>query len=229
MSTFVLVPGALHGGWWFEPLARELRDRGHRAHALTLTGLGDRRREASGPVNLDTHVEDVLAVLELHRTEDAVLVGHSYGGMVISGVADRAPGRVAGLVYADAFVPRDGESAYDICDAQWRARYLEGAAGNGHEVVGLHPSLDPRTTPQPLATLLQRIRLTGAGDTVARRTYVHAAAFEGTPFVPTYERLAADPAWTVHTLPVGHDLVREAPGELLEIVLAAAAPDTLRA
>ncbi|MFD9127428.1 alpha/beta fold hydrolase [Kitasatospora sp. NPDC059571] len=228
MATFVLVPGALHGGWWFEPLARDLRAHGHRAHALTLSGLGERRRDAAGQVNLDTHIEDVLAVLELHRIEDAVLVGHSYGGMVATGAADRAPARIAGLVYADAFVPRDGESAFDLCNEEWRTRYLEGAAGTGHSLVGLNPALDPRTTPQPIGTLLQRIRLTGAGEAVTNRTYVHAAAFEGSPFLPTYRRLSADPAWTVHALPVGHDLMREAPDDLLRITLAAAPADTLR-
>ena len=92
MDTF--VPGAWHGGWWFEPLARRLRRHGHEAYPLTLTKIGDRNHLLTASVNLDTHIQDVANVLEAERIEDAVLVGHNYGGMVITGVADFAPERV---------------------------------------------------------------------------------------------------------------------------------------
>src|SRR5215203_1442441 len=108
MATFVLVPGAWHGGWWFDPLARRLRRHGHEAYPLTLTGVGDRNYLLTDSVNLD-NIQDLANVLEAERIEDAVLVGHSYGGMVITGVADRVPERVDALVYVDAFVPRDGD------------------------------------------------------------------------------------------------------------------------
>jgi pimeloyl-ACP methyl ester carboxylesterase len=105
MATFVLVPGAWHGGWWFEPLARLLGRLGHEAYPLTFTGIGDRNPLLTASVNLD-NIQDLANVLEAGRIEDAVLVGHSYGGMVISGVADRVPERV------DAFVPRNGDAAW---------------------------------------------------------------------------------------------------------------------
>ncbi|MFJ2776201.1 MULTISPECIES: alpha/beta fold hydrolase [unclassified Kitasatospora] len=224
MATFVLIPGALHGGWWYRPLTEGLRAAGHEVYPVTLSGVAERGPLNGGGVNLDTHSGEVLGLLEAERITDAVLVAHSYGGMVASAVADRAPERIAALVYADAFVPRDGESAYGIVDDVWKERYLRGTAagGDGYTMVGLHPGLDPRATAHPLATLLQPVRLTGAGEGVARRTYIHAERFEDTPFLPTYERLRKDPAWAVHTLPVGHDLVREAPEEFLGIVLAAA-------
>lgn len=223
MATFVLVPGVLHGGWWYRPLTERLRAAGHEVYPVTLSGVSERGHLNNGAINLDTHAQDVLGLLEAERVEDAVLVGHSYGGMVISAVADRAPGRVAGLVYADAFVPRDGESAHAIVDDLWKQRYLAGAAaGNGHTMVGRHPALDPRATVHPMATLLQPVRLTGAVDGIARRAYIHAERFEGTPFTATYERLRDDPTWAVHALPVGHDLVREAPEEFLKIMLGAA-------
>jgi pimeloyl-ACP methyl ester carboxylesterase len=113
MATFVLVPGAWHGGWWFEPLACRLRRHGHEAYPLTLTGVGDRNTLLIASVNVD-YIQDLANVLEAGRIEDTVLVGHSYGGMMISGVADRVPERVYALVYVDAFVPRDGDAAWDL-------------------------------------------------------------------------------------------------------------------
>ncbi len=110
MATFVIVPGGWHGGWWFEPLARRLRRHGHEAYPLTLTGVGDRIHLLTASVNLGTHTRDVTNVLEAERIEYAVLVDHRYGGMVITGAADRVPERVDALVYIDAFVPGDGDA-----------------------------------------------------------------------------------------------------------------------
>ncbi|MBV6696549.1 alpha/beta fold hydrolase [Kitasatospora aureofaciens] len=223
MATFVLIPGMLHGAWWYRPLTDGLRAAGHEVHPLTLTGVAERGHLNTAAVNLDTHIQDVLGLLEAERITDAVLVGHSYGGLVVSGVADRAPERIAGLVYADAFVPRDGESAFQIVNDVWKQRYLAGAAaGDGRTVAGLSPFLDPRATVHPLATLFQPVHLTGAVDTVTRRVYIHAERFGETPFLPTYERLLDDPTWTVHALPSGHDLIRDAPEDFLKITLAMA-------
>ncbi|SDT74874.1 Pimeloyl-ACP methyl ester carboxylesterase [Streptomyces sp. TLI_053] len=224
MATFVLIPGVLHGGWWYRPITEGLRAAGHEVHPVTLTGVSERGHLNTLAVDLETHIQDVLGLLEAERITDAVLVPHSYGGMVASGVADRAPERIAGLVYADAFVPRDGESAYDIVNDVWKRRYLAGAAaGGGRTLVGLNPALDPRATVHPLATLLQPVRLSGAADALdVPRVYLHAERFEDTPFLDTVDRLRNDPAWTVHTLLVGHDLVREAPEEFLEFALTAA-------
>ncbi|MER7708373.1 alpha/beta hydrolase [Kitasatospora sp. NPDC097605] len=224
MAAFVLIPGALHGGWWYRPVTEGLRAAGHVVYPVTLTGVSERGHVgAAGGVNLDVHARDVLGLLEAERITDAVLVSHSYGGMVASAVADRAPARIAGLVYADAFVPRDGESAYAIANDVWRRRYLAGAAaGGGHTLLGLSPFLDPRATVHPLAGLLQPAALTGAADALeVPRVYLHAAEFEDSPFLGTVARLRTDPAWTVHTLRTGHDLVREAPEEFLKLTLTA--------
>ncbi|WP_327677696.1 alpha/beta fold hydrolase [Kitasatospora sp. NBC_00458] len=222
MATFVLIPGMLHGGWWYRPLTDGLRAAGHEVHPLTLTGVAERGHLNDGTVNLDTHVRDVVSVLEAERLTDVVLVAHSYGGMVASGVADRVPERIGKLLYADSFVPRDGESAYGIVTGIWKQRYLAGAAADGFTTRGRNPALDPRATVHPLATLLQSVTLTGALDAVTDRTYVHAAGFEESPFLDTVARLREDPSWRVLDLPVGHDLVREAPEEFLKIALATA-------
>ncbi|WP_051838210.1 alpha/beta fold hydrolase [Streptomyces sp. NRRL WC-3742] len=221
MTTFVLVPGSFRGGWWYEPLAGELRLHGHQVHTLTLTGLGSRRHLAAAPVNLDTHVQDVLSLLEAEDLRDAVLVGHGYGGMPITGAADRAPERVDTLVYLDALVPGDGDSAWSL--GPETRQLLARVGADGHTLTP-PPELraDPRITPHPLASHLQRLRLTGGGlGGVRRRDYIHLAA---SPNLPLRDRLSRDPGWTVHELSAGHDVVSEAPDDLLDVLLAIGDP-----
>ncbi|MGW0703321.1 alpha/beta fold hydrolase [Streptomyces sp. NPDC002867] len=222
MTTFVLVPGAWHGAWTFEPLARQLRAHGHQAYPLTLTGVGDRRHLLTATVNLDTHIEDVVNLLADEEITDAVLVGHSYGGMVITGAADRAHERVAGLVYVDAMVPEHGDSCWSLVTDQERAWYLNGAGETGYTSAPL-PFFDSRATPHPLASLLQSIRLEGALDRYRSRDYVYATGWDGqSPFTALYERLCSDPAWRTHALACGHNVMRDAPDELLKVLLATA-------
>lgn len=221
MTTFVLVPGAWHGAWTFEPLARRLRAHGHQAFPLTLTGVGDRKHLISSSVNLDTHIEDVVNLLADQQVTDAVLVGHSYGGMVITGAADRAAGRVAGLVYVDAMVPEDGDSCWSLVTERERGWYLNGTAETGYASAPL-PFFDPRATPHPLASLLQAVRLEGGLDRFRGRDYVYATGWDGeSPFTGLYERLSADPAWRTHALASGHNVMGDAPDELLKVLLAA--------
>jgi pimeloyl-ACP methyl ester carboxylesterase len=220
MATFVLVPGGWHGGWYYTSLADRLRAVGHRALSITLTGLGDRAHLNSATVNLDTHIDDVLAVLAAEQVADAVLVGHSYGGMVITGAADRAAnGSVRRLVYSDAYVPEDGQSCWDLTTEAFRRLFLHGAAMDGHAVQP-PPGLDPRVTAHPLASFLQQIRLDGGGlSRITTRDYVYLSGWDGTPFTTVQARLAGDPAWRVHTLRSSHNVMRDAPDEFLKILL----------
>ncbi|WP_431045745.1 alpha/beta fold hydrolase [Streptomyces sp. P1-3] len=228
MTTFVLIPGAWHGAWTYEPLARQLRAHGHQAYPLTLTGVGDRRHLLTATVNLDTHIADVVNLLTDEQITDAVLVGHSYGGMVITGAADRVPERVAGLVYVDAMVPEDGDSCWSLVTDQERAWYLEGVGETGYTSAPL-PFFDPRATPHPLASLLQSVRLAGGLDRYRSRDYVYATGWDGqSPFTALHERLRDDPAWRTHAVASGHNVMRDAPDELLRILLAAAAVDRIR-
>ncbi|WP_158851722.1 alpha/beta fold hydrolase [Saccharothrix deserti] len=211
MTTYVLIPGACHGGWYYDPISERLRAEGHEVHAVTLS---------TGRVNLEDHAAEVLDLFERLDLRDVVLAGHSYGGMVITTVADRVPDRIRSLVYVDAFVPRDGESAYDIVHGDWRTWYVEGSSGDGFSMAPL-PFFDERATPHPLPTLLQRALLTGAVDKVPDRRYMFLAGMADTPLAGTYERLRHDPAWHVTELPVGHNVVAEAPEELLATLKAA--------
>lgn len=224
MSTFILVPGACHGGWCFDAVADPLRRLGHRVHAVTLTGLEPEGHPPASTVNLETHVEDLLGVLARESVEEAVLVGHSYGGMVITGAADRAPDRVDALVYLDAFVPRDGDSCWTLTNDEQRAWYMD--VGETGYLVPTLPFFEARARPHPLPTLLQRIRLGGDLARFRRRDYAYATRWDGTsPFAPTYRRLMGDPLWHVHPIDGRHNLMRDAPEELVRILVSAARHD----
>ncbi|NUO57662.1 MAG: alpha/beta fold hydrolase [Hamadaea sp.] len=219
MTTYVLIPGMCHGGWCYDDLAAGLREHGHRAYPLTLTGVAERAHLLPGGVNLDTHLQDVIGVMEAEDVRDAVLVGHSYGGMVITGVADRLPGRVAALVYLDAVVPGDGDSCWKLVTDRERAWYAD-VDETGYAARPL-PFFDPRATAHPVASLLQPLRLTRDPAQVARH-YVYAAGWaDQSPFTPVHERLRDTPGWATHALDGGHNLMRDAPDDLLRILLDA--------
>jgi pimeloyl-ACP methyl ester carboxylesterase len=222
MTTFVFVPGACHGAWCFDDLVEALRGHGHRAVAYTLTGVAERAHLAHAGVNLDTHIADMCAAVAAIPGEKVVLVGHSYGGMVITAVADRMPDRVDALVYLDALVPVDGESCWHLVDDEERKWYLD-VDCTGYGVPPL-PFFDDRASSHPLASLLQRIALTGAARGVRRRDFVYALQWPGeSPLRQSYDRVRDDPAWTVHELDGGHNLMRDNPDDLLRILLDAAA------
>ncbi len=225
MSTFILVPGGWHGGWDFEHVVPLLERAGHTVHALTLTGLRPDDDPATlATTNLDTHAQDVLSLIEEAQIATATLVGHSYGGFVITAAADRAGGRVERVVHLDAFVPEDGDSCWSSVSETYRQAFLAGAGSTGYAV---HPPAgqDPRTVPHPLASFMQQIRLTGTGSQIAHRDFVFCSAWDGTPFTGTRARLMADPRWHVHDLPTGHDVLHEAP----EAVAALLMGDAVRA
>jgi pimeloyl-ACP methyl ester carboxylesterase len=222
-TTFVLVPGGWKGGWAFRPVTDRLRARGQIVHELTLSGVGERSHMPAGVVNLDTHIEDVVNVLEQEDLREIVLCGHSYGGMVIAGVADRVRERIARLVYIDAYVPADGDSCFSLTSPAFRQLFLDGARGDGLAVAP-PAGMDRRATSHPLASFLQGISLSGHQNDVARRDYVYLSGWPGTPFTAVYERLRQDGGWHVHELPTGHNGMAEAPDELAAILLEGVVP-----
>ena len=235
MTTFVLVHGAWHGGWCWSRVARALRRAGHEVHTPTLTGLGDRAHLMSRSVDLETHIEDIVRLFEAEELSDAVLCGHSYGGMVITGVADRVPDRLRSLVYLDAFVPADGQSSADFQPPERAAFFrAEAASKGGGWLIPPVPAarfrvneadqawVDRRCVPHPLACFEQKLRLTGAFARVPRRTFIKAAAHVPSPFDAGFERLKRDPAWHVHSLPCGHDVMVDLPDELATLLIHSA-------
>ncbi|WUJ74951.1 alpha/beta fold hydrolase [Kribbella soli] len=218
MTTFVLVPGGWKGSWAYEAVVPLLD--GHDVHALTLTGLRPDDDEATvATANLDTHADDVLRLLDRADLTDVTLVGHSYAGMVITAAADRAAGRISRLVHLDAFVPRDGESWWSLVNDYFRKLTIEGTATSGY-AVRPPGAKDHRRRPQPLASFMQAIRLTGKVDEIPRRDFVYCSGWEDqTPFAELHTRLQADPDWQVHVVPTGHNVMNEDPEFVAKLLL----------
>lgn len=237
MGTFVLVHGAWHGAWCWQRVARLLRAEGHEVYTPTFTGLGERSHLMSRQIDLETHIADVLSVLRWEELGDIVLCGHSYGGMVITGVADREAHRIAALVYLDAFVPNNGECTLDLLPAERREQFDRAVRERGFGwLVPPIPAavykvneadqawVDRQCTPHPLACFEQRITLTGAHETIARRLYIRGTAYTPSAFAPIAERLQRDRRWRVASLPSGHDVMVDMPQELAELLKSAQTP-----
>ncbi|MFS2102320.1 alpha/beta fold hydrolase [Variovorax sp. Varisp85] len=214
MARFILVPGGWHGAWAFEAVGNALSGAGHEVQALTLSGLGD---EPVGGANLDSHIDEVVQAVR-GRDASAVLVGHSYGGMVITGAADKEPSRIKAIVYADAYVPDNGASVWALATPSYRERFIAGAAADGLNCAP-PAHLDSRCRPHPIATFLQAIKLTGNWRNVRSKAFIAACGWEGSPFVELYERLRLDPEWATHRLECAHDVPRLAPEALARILL----------
>lgn len=173
MATFVLVHGAWAGGWRWLEVPAMLRAAGHEVYTPTLTGLGERVHLASPEVGLDTHVLDIVNLLRYEELHDVILVGHSYGGMVITGVAQQAPERLVHLIYLDALIPEDGQSVLDILGPEVRAGVEEQARllGDGWRIP-LNPP-DPRHTDQPLRTWTQPLAVRNPKAAALPRTCIY--------------------------------------------------------
>jgi pimeloyl-ACP methyl ester carboxylesterase len=233
MATYVLVHGAWHGGWCWRKVAPLLRAAGHDVHTPTLSGLGDRVHLASPDIDLDTHVRDIVNVLEYEDLRSVVLVGHSYGGMVITGVAGQAADRLGQLVYLDAFVPGDGETLLDFVPAERRDGFLRDAqtSGEGWRIpapplgrFGVTDEADlawanPRITDQPLRTFAEPIKLTGEPPELPR-TYIWCLGYATAgSFGPFAARARTEPGWRYHELDTGHDAMITTPQDVARILL----------
>jgi len=207
MATFVLVHGAWGGSWGYANLARELRAVGHDVHVPSLTGLGERMHLAHGGITLSDHVADVVGLIDCEDLSDIILVGHSYGGMVVTGVSAQRGSRIRSLVYLDAFLPQDGQALWDVADEETRRLYIENQKGTPGLVQPIFPMPEGRVrrvSGHPLLTLLEPVRLGGEEGQIARRTYVYANASPLTIFTQFRDRCAADPAWRVEEVATGH-------------------------
>jgi pimeloyl-ACP methyl ester carboxylesterase len=231
VTTYVLVHGAWHGGWAWQRVVPALRAAGHEVHTPTLAGVSDRAHLLSRSITLDTHVQDITGYLEAYELTDVVLVGHSYGGQVISGVADRIPERLAVRVYLDAFLATDGEAAIDLLPAATAQHFRDSVAEHGfgwlippRPLAGLGVTeeadmawLMPRLTPHPWSTFIRPIRLTGAADAVPGR-YIECAA-GARPFQEQAARAALH-GWPVRELTTGHEAMVTEPAKLARLLLA---------
>ena len=232
--NFVLVHGAWHGGWCYARVRDRLAALGHRVFTPTLTGLGERSHLMSGDINLDTHITDVVNVIKWENLDNIVLCGHSYGGWIISGVAEQMLDRIASIVFLDAYMPEDGESGQTAGSKFTQNGIAKALATGAISRPGPSASdfmvadegdrawVDSKTTEQPLGVSLQPIRLTGARDRVPKKTYILAEPYNSPNFRAYYETCAADPSWTTYTVPCGHDVMVDMPDRLAEILVEVA-------
>lgn len=242
MANFVLVHGAWHGGWCYRDTAAALRAAGHTVFTPTHSGVGERFHQSAENITLETHIRDVCGCIEWEELNDVVLVGHSYGGMVISGVADRMAERIRALVYLDAFVPANGDSLNALVNKalppEVAAQFIggfRGAAAEGHsglmqpipaEMFGIRADnrawVDRRCRPQALATFECPALLSGKLDKVPQRLYILADGWDPSPFRHFANQVEGKPGWTLAKLPCSHDVMVDMPKELAAALIALA-------
>ncbi|WP_244818176.1 alpha/beta fold hydrolase [Caballeronia sp. Lep1P3] len=231
--TFVLIHGAWHGGWCWRFVVERLAARGHRVFAPSLTGLGDRRHLVEAASSIDVPIADIENLIESEELSDVVLVGHSFGGLVASGVADRMPGSIRALVMLDSLLVESGQTAFDVLPAsvvkermdavkasgQTLAMPVNGLAGTGipddHPLAGW---VRRRLTPHPLATYRTPLTLANPLGNGLPRTYVHCANPSYDTLLPVRERIRALPGWGWETIDTGHDAMVLNPDLLVELL-----------
>ena len=213
-KTFLLCHGAWSGGWSWKKMHPLMGQAGHRLVAPTYTGLGEREHLASPAVDLDTHIQDILNVIKFEDLNDIVLLGHSYGGMVATGVADRARERVTQLIYLDAFVPRDGQSLFDLNEGGREPMRKAAAAGDGYRIP---PNPPPPDTPQadldwlnarrinmPIKCCETKLKL-GHGEPAMPRSYIYCKRISPADVFGQFARRAkSEDGWRYFELDASH-------------------------
>ena len=238
MAAFVLVHGAWHGAWCWTRVLPALRAAGHSAQAVTLTGVGERAHLLSRDIDADTHVDDVVNLIACEELSDVVLVGHSYGGLVITLAADRLlarhPGVLKQLVYIDAMVPRSGESWSSHHAPELVASRLAQAAAHPQGALpppdaalyGLTGSdlawVNRRQTPHPFGMYQQVLSFHGERVAALPRTFIDCTSPAWPSIAPMRQRVRSEPGWHVRELATGHDAMVSAPGPLTRMLLEAA-------
>lgn len=227
--TFVLVHGAWHGGWCWRRVADILERQGHKVLTPTLTGLGERSHLMRAGIDVTTHVTDVVNLMKYERLSNVVLCGHSYGGMVVSGVAEAMAAQIGSIVFLDAFVPENNDSMADLTSQAVRDN-LKAATERGDIGVPARPAaaflvnekdqawVDSLCGPQPIGTMTEKLKLTGARERIAKKSYVRAGAYPNPGFDKALERVKADTSWRVYSVPCGHDVMVDMPERLAEIL-----------
>ncbi len=231
--TFVLVHGAWHGGWCWRRVSDLLERQGHKVFTPTLTGLGERSHLLRAGINVSTHVTDVANVLKWEGLSNVVLCGHSYGGLVVSGVAEQMSSAIGSIVFLDAFVPENSDSMAALTSGAVRDN-LKIAAERGDLGVPARSAaaflvkdkdqawVDAMCVPQPIGTMTEKITLTGARERIGKKAYIRASAYPNPGFDTAYARVKADTSWRTYEVPCGHDVMVDMPERLTEILVEVA-------
>jgi pimeloyl-ACP methyl ester carboxylesterase len=234
--TYVLVHGAWHGGWCWRDVAEPLRRAGHRVFTPTCTGLGERAHLLSADITLDTFITDIANVLVFEGLEDVVLVGHSFGGLAISGVADRMPERIRQLVYLDSLLVQPGQRPLDILPhdvAQQRTELAKQSSG-GLSLPAPPPAafgvdepqaaewLQDRLRPHPFGTYTSTLDVRGPIGNGLPRTYIACTEPAYTALQGVWDWVRKQAGWNWLELATGHDAMVTAPDDLCDLLMAIA-------
>ncbi len=226
MATFVLCHGGWAGGWQYREVASILRVAGHDVFTPTFTGMGERVHLAHPDVDLETHIQDIVMVLKYENVHDVILVGYSYGGMVITAVAERVPERLAHLVYVDAYVPEDGQSLADIIGPEVIANIEQAAQayGDGWRI----PPMDPPTetnpyTDHPLKTGYTSVTVNNPAAAALPRTFINCTDLEELepliiPIKQCAERVKTKKNWQYREANTDHLVMTNAPQEVAKLL-----------
>lgn len=240
MANYVLVHGGWFGGWCWDRVVPLLQAAGHSVYTPTLSGMGDQAASLTPDIGLDTHIQDVVDLIEINDLQQVILVGHSYAGMVITGVADRIPGRIAHLVYLDAFVPRDGQSLAgtvpilgamlrrdaDKTGDGWRVNPPR-ERGGGMFGIKTDPDLSlvrSKVTPQPLKTFTQPLHFTHP-DALAAIPHTFIECTRRGPVVWLMRHVVmrgsmpGGPGWSHRTIASDHMAMMIAPQATADLLL----------
>jgi pimeloyl-ACP methyl ester carboxylesterase len=232
-KTFVLVHGAWHGGWCWRHVSDALVKQGHRVFSPTLTGLGERSHLLNKSVNLTTHITDIVNVIQFEDLNNVVLVGHSYGGIIISGVAEQVADRISSIVFLDAFLPEDGETLLQKSSPAFVAA-INGAIEKGESGIKPPPAaafgvaekdqawVNGKTTAQPVGTYTEPAVFKGGRDRIATKTYVRAKGYKSATFDANLAKVKDSGKWKTLELDIGHDVMVIDPAQVTSIILGAA-------
>ncbi len=229
--AIVLVHGAWSGGWSWKEAARLLRQRGYDVYAPTQTGLAERAHVPPELVNLTTHIKDIASLLRYENLRDALIVGHSYGGMVMTGAVDRERPRIKGMIYLDAFVPANGQSLFDISGPERAAgmrasadRYDGGKsvprpATPGNSAPDSEARFGALFTAQPIGCLSEAyISVRSDPEDWPQRHYVLCKAYDPSPFHAIAARVKTSPGWTYGEFDALHDVPRTHPALVADMI-----------
>ncbi len=232
MTTYLLVHGAWHGGWCWKLLLPFLKHEDNEVFTPTLTGLGERHHLIDTPINLTTHVQDIINVMLFEDLKDVILVGHSYAGVVISGVAERCPERIKHLVFLDAFVPENGEAVNDISIPEFRLptgpdiSYPPIQPISPNELGITDPDIiawiEPKLTPHPSGTLFEPLALTSKLAQKIPRSFISCVVGQAKNMgtvAKSAAKVRGKSNWVYHELNTGHNAMMTEPKELATLLL----------
>jgi pimeloyl-ACP methyl ester carboxylesterase len=234
-KTYVLVHGAWHGGWCWREVAERLRGMGHRVSAPTQTGLGERKHLLSKEITLDTFAADIINHIEAEELNDVILVGHSFGGTSITGVADNIPNRIRHLVYLDSVILENGQSVFSVLPPDVVAARRKTVAEQGQGIFippplptafGIpenHASADwvkRRLTPHPVGTYESPMRIANPVANGRPRTYIVCINPLYGPLEGARQWVKKQDGWKWQEIATGHDAMVTAPSELAQMLAA---------